>query len=189
MTRPRTAVATTLIVMDLDGVVSPVHGRTTWGDDVIVNPAWGGILASPLMCQRLERLADLPGLQFTWLSSWDAEMRSSLSDPFPGRHWPTIADATTAQSPSSKATGEDSWWKWDALQEWLVHNPKIDSIVWCDDHLARPRPTHRTGTYRRIARAWFHAHGYSALLISPRTDRGLTPAHLDQIEDHVASTN
>ena len=54
--------AETAVILDVDGVLSPVHGRTAWHDDVEAGNVFGPVLVSPALCARLERLATLPGV-------------------------------------------------------------------------------------------------------------------------------
>ena len=56
------------LIVDVDGVVSPVHGATAWGDDVD-----GGMRhtpVSPLLNGRLDALGDRPDVLPMWLTSW-----------------------------------------------------------------------------------------------------------------------
>ena len=71
------------LIVDIDGVVSPVHGRTAWGDDVTAGNVFGPVLVSPGLCARLDDLAQTPGLSCWWLTSWSVKMRAAMR-PFPG---------------------------------------------------------------------------------------------------------
>lgn len=53
--------ATKALVLDVDGVVSPVFGHTAWGDDIVAGHLFGPVFVSPTMCQPLDRLAAHPG--------------------------------------------------------------------------------------------------------------------------------
>ena len=54
---------TRALVVDVDGVVSPVHGHTAWGDDVVAGHVFGPVRVSPAMCARLDEIAELPNLR------------------------------------------------------------------------------------------------------------------------------
>jgi len=119
------------LVMDVDGVVAPVHGKTAWGDDVVAGRLFGPVLVSPTLCARLDELAAAPDVTGFWLTDWLPEARARM-DPFPGRDWASIA------RPPPSPTGR-TWTKWPAIQAWLDEHPEITTLVWCDDHLNRTR--------------------------------------------------
>jgi hypothetical protein len=158
---------TRAVIVDVDGVVSPVHGHTVWGDDQKAGNVFGPAFVSPAMCARLDLLASR--VPCWWLTSWDQEMRDAMY-PFPGRDWPTLA-----VQPQSVGR---SWWKWEAVKAWLSQHPRLQSVVWCDDHLG-------SGTRRARVRSQLQQRGLHVLLIAPQTSVGLTPDHLAQIEEHL----
>jgi hypothetical protein len=160
---------TRAVIVDVDGVVSPVGDTATpWNDDVVAGHVFGPVTVSPTLCTRLDALAATPGVSCWWLTSWTTQMRQSMH-PFPGPHWPVVADG-----PQAAAT-DDGWWKLQALESWLNSHPEVASVAWCDDHL---RSDHRAAAQRSLA-----ARGVRSLLISPRTNAGLTPAHLRRLEE------
>ncbi len=159
------------LILDVDGVVSPVHGHTAWGDDQVAGSLFGPVYVSPSMCARLEAVASRPGVSSWWLTSWDQQTRDSM-DPFVGRSWPALATATTAAG--------EGWWKWDAVQAWLDQGNVSRRLVWCDDHLSPP-------ARRDTIRQRLHDRGVDTLLIAPDTSVGLTPQHLEEIEAHLST--
>jgi hypothetical protein len=68
-----------------------------------------------------------------------------------------------------------TWWKRAALERWLDLHPEVDSLVWCDDHLASP--VRRASVTRRL-----ELRDVQSLLIAPKTTVGLTP-------DEIATTD
>ena len=50
------------LVMDVDGVVAPVHGKTAWGDDVVAGRLFGPVLVSPTLCARLDEHPEITTL-------------------------------------------------------------------------------------------------------------------------------
>ncbi|MFC4787373.1 HAD domain-containing protein [Nocardioides sp. MAHUQ-72] len=162
MSSPRKA-----LILDVDGVVSPVHGNTAWGDEVIAGHVFGPVAVSPAMCERLDLLGHAADLGCWWLPSWSAEMRARM-DPFPGRGWPAIAE-----EPNASTIGR-TWWKVTAVEAWLDRHPATRALAWCDDQLRGGRPS---AVRRRLG-----DRGLEPLLLSPRTSLGLTPAHLDLLE-------
>jgi hypothetical protein len=157
---------TRAVVVDVEGVVSPVHGHTAWGDDVVAGNVFGPVYTSPAMCRRLDELALVPGVSCWWLTSWTPQMRARM-DPFPGRDWPVVADQPSVGS----GPGRGRWWKPEALEAWLARHGDVTAIAWCDDHL---RPGARAAAVRRR----LASRGVDALLIAPDTAVGLTPDHL-----------
>lgn len=125
------------LVVDVDGVVSPVHpAGAVWGDEVTAGHLFGPVRVSPALCERLDALAALPGVVPLWLTSWPAESRARM-DPFPGRDWAAVIEQEDFRD---RVLDEDrlGWWKWDALREWLHQRRDVTSLVWCDDHLGLP---------------------------------------------------
>lgn len=159
------------VVFDVDGVVSPVHGHTAWGDDVVAGNVFGPVYVSPSLCARLDELANEPKVSCWWLTSWSAEMRAAM-DPFPGRGWPVIAEELGA--PRSRR-----WWKLVAVEDWLASRPAIRSVAWCDDHLANGM--RRAAVHRRL-----RGHGIDFLPIFPKTAVGFTPDHLTTLRDWLS---
>lgn len=158
------------LIVDVDGVVSPVHGRSRWGDDLVAGQLFGPVFVSPALCARLDLLDRAPDLSCCWLTSWSAAMRARM-DPFPGRAWPVIAEQDDVP-----VTGR-AWWKLTALEAWLDCHPEIGALAWCDDDIRGGRlPAVR----RRLA-----TRGLASLLLTPRVTVGLTPAHLDVLEAWV----
>lgn len=167
--------ATILVVVDLDGVVSPVHGATVWGNDVVAGLAFGPVAVSPTVCGYLDKLAAVPGVECAWLTSWSPRARAGL-DPFPGREWRTVGEPPM--------TGLRGWWKLAALEKDLGARPTagpnaVTALVWLDDHLANG--ARAASVRRRLAR-----FDVQLLLVAPATGSGLTPADLSDVEAFVA---
>ncbi|MEI2715369.1 MAG: hypothetical protein V9G04_19275 [Nocardioides sp.] len=195
------------LVLDVDGVVSPVHGSTAWGDDVDGYGAGrggiGNVPVSPRLNTALDDLARRPGVTAAWLTSWSRQLREGMV--FPGRNWPVVAHACPDSGPpvfdegaASRRAGErwrdNRWWKWWALDAWLRERPWIDTVVWCEDHLSRALWDHdndvdgpRDGalTQGAVAYVELKRRGIHALLISPATDTGLTPGDLARVRDFL----
>lgn len=157
------------IIVDVDGVVSPVHPTTSalpWGDEIVVGDVYGPVLVSPTLCSRLDALAQPPGVNCWWLTSWTTPMRHRMRH-FPGRDWPVIADPLTPPTPAG--TG---WWKLTAVESWLADHPEIHALAWLDDHLRGGRPSAVRRRLLNIERP---------LMIRPQTAAGLTPQHLRRL--------
>lgn len=165
-----TVQVTRALVVDVDGVVAPVGGHTAWGDDVIAGDVFGPVLTSPSLCDRLDRLADMPGLTCWWLSSWSARMRAGMA-PFPGRDWPTIGEGRV-EVPQQRDSAR--WWKLEVLRQWLDSHGEVTSLAWCEDHLSRRDVA--------VVQRWLALRGVASLLLVPKTAVGLTPRDLAELE-------
>lgn len=152
-----------VVICDVDGVVSPVHGHTAWEDDVVAGNVFGPVHVSPTLCARLDELAQMPTVTCWWLTSWTAEMRADMS-PFPGADWPVIGEPPP--SPSGRR-----WWKLAAVEGWLASHPGVRALAWCEDELANG--ARRAAVSRRL-----RASGLDFLPIAPDTAVGLSPEHL-----------
>ena len=164
-TPPRIAV-----ILDVDGVVSPVHPNTpTWGDEVRVGDVFGPVLVSPTLVARLDELHRHPGVECWWLTSWSSTMRARM-DLFPGRDWGAVAEG-------GDFPWRHGWWKLDGLAGWLSTR-NLTSMAWSDDDLrgGRPGAVHRMLSTNGVDQV---------LLMRPRTSVGLTPAHMTRLEQWV----
>lgn len=189
------------LILDVDGVVSPVHGHTAWGDDEVAGRVFGPVVVSPAMCRRLDELARDPGIESAWLTSWSHEMRRAIK-PLPGADWPEVARVGGLDD------DEVSWWKWHALRAWLNPRPQLTRLAWCDDHLTEdhladlefttrpPAAANHTAHDRApvlygpsAIRAHLAARGITSLLIAPQTDQGLTPQDLTRLAGFLASSD
>ncbi|WP_028650217.1 HAD domain-containing protein [Nocardioides halotolerans] len=183
------------LIVDVDGVVSPVHGHTAWGDDVVAGEVFGPVLVSPTLCRRLDQLAARPDLTTWWLTSWPAQLRDRM-DPFPGRTWPQI----TSQL-DDPGNPHPDWWKWTALMRWLDQQRAVNRLAWCDDHLTDTHLAETTeldelddasgltssqGDHTAYGistiRMTLAGHGIEPLLLAPRTSVGITPAQMTRLE-------
>ncbi|GAB3244314.1 HAD domain-containing protein [Nocardioides dilutus] len=191
------------LVVDVDGVISPVHGATAWGADVAGGPGLGYLPVSPALNTRLDALAERADVTAAWLTSWDAEMRHGMR--FPGASWTTVAhhfadsgppvyDEDAALLRAGEQWRDCRWWKWWALENWLTEHPEIDAVVWCDDDLGRAFFDF-TGaadveegwalTRGMFASVELERRGVRALLLAPATATGLTPSALELIENFL----
>lgn len=89
--------------------------------------------------------------------------------PFPGKYWAEVP------GPVGEILGEDEWWKLAALEAWLDGQREVRDLAWCDDHLLGDRPA--------AARRNLDSRGVRPLLLAPRTEVGLTPEHMDQLDE------
>lgn len=168
------------VVLDVDGVVSPLDGVSEWGDDVTAGFLFGTVRVSPTLCSRLDQFGGCSIVECWWLTSWTASMRLEMH-PFPGREWPALADPKDPDvyrgKPSLLFEGEP-WWKWEAIDRWLATGGAPAGLIWCDDHLSGPD---NTWLLHDLVKEELDGRGVPSLLVVPQRALGLTPSHLDQI--------
>lgn len=171
-----------LVVVDVDGVVTPVHGTTRWADDVTAGHLFGDVHVSPALVGHLDTLAAVPGVSCLWLTDWSPDLRARM-DPFPGRTWPAL---TRDAAPP----GARGWWKLTALEEWLTDRLEeagpgggkdiFRSVAWLDDDL-------RSGSRAAACRRRLGALGVDALLVAPHTNVGITPEEMSVLGEWVSA--
>lgn len=163
-----------VVVLDVDGVVSPVRPiAPVWPDMVVAGRVIGPVLVSRSVCTRLDALHRLPGVECRWLTSWTQEMRSDMS-PFPGRDWKAVMEA---DDPRATAPGS-SCWKQRALETWLERHLNVHAVAWCDDDLR--------GGRLHTARRQLGAYRADSMVLAPRPEVGLTPELLEKLETWAA---
>jgi hypothetical protein len=191
------------LVLDVDGVLSPLHGHTAWGDDQVAGDLFGPVDISPSLVRRLEAIADQPHVLAAWLTDWPPRIRARMRG-FPGQDWPDIGDAHRHQLPRGPDRG---WWKPQALRAWLDDQPSVIRLAWCDDDLAFPRTDTTRDTDldlipllgrdalagRRLfapgsTQAELHLPTLAVLLTAPDPSAGLTVAEIDRIEGFLGTS-
>lgn len=185
---------TVAIAMDIDGVVSPIDGPTTFGDDHIAGHMLGPVPVSPTLTRRLDAIAGHPDVTAVWLTTWPASNRLTMIG-FPGRDWP---DLKPPPAPA-EAADPDQWWKPVVLRRWVDAQPQLRLLIWCDDDILPPLDELQplTGRLPSSAQRIVTSRTASpilelmigdlpAALFVPDTHHGLTSADLDRIEGLIA---
>jgi hypothetical protein len=190
------------LVLDVDGVLSPLHGHTTWGDDQIAGDLFGPVNISPKLVRRLEGIAGQPHVIAAWLTDWPPRLRARMRG-FPGPDWTDIGQAHRHSLPR----GPGTWWKPPALRAWLDDQPSVTRLAWCDDDLALPRSGatgqtdldlipllgHAALAGRRLFapntnQAEVPLTGLSVLLTAPSPDTGLTATEVERVDRFLTPT-
>lgn len=173
----------TVLLLDVDGVVTPLAGCTAWGDDVPASRSRLRISVSPTMCAHLDEIGRRDDVRPYWLTSWEDDMRAQM-DPFPGRHWPSLP--TSVQGTAGVFRGwpvADVWWKWAVVAKYFQDDP-ISRVVWCDDRFDVPAAPERSSKTRRsLIESWLSERGIESLILASDPWIGLTPHDLKTIED------
>lgn len=186
-----TSTGRTVVIVDVDGVLSPVHPTgPTWEDEESAGYLFGPVLVSPTLSRRLEDLHQRDGVECCWLTSWTAEMRADMTG-FPGRRpnreWRAVVDGVPVNVSDDSEPEGAGWWKLDALLEWLRANPDITAIAWLDDHLNAQGEFDgfREGRLDVVRAALAEAGITHTHLVCTSTEVGLTPADMDELEQWV----
>lgn len=157
-----------LLVLDVDGVISPVGRSNAWNDLRMVEDAPYWLLISRSMG---DALADLPA-ERVWLTSWDHLANEWVApalgwSPLPVVEWP---DGPRARPNHLKLEG---------LEAFLDPSPDPpERLVWCEDTLADPG---LEGAAREALSDIHH------LLLAPDPAVGLTPEDIHGIERFLRS--
>lgn len=172
------------IVMDIDGVIIPIDGSTTFGDDQIAGHMLGPVTISPTLARRLDDIARRPNVTAVWLTSWPTKNRLKMTG-FPGRDWPDLKPSTL----SGESPDPDAWWKPVTLRCWLNQQPQLRRLVWCDDGILhslddlQPLTDHRAVRWENASPVLEVVVGdLPASLLVPCARQGLTAMDLDRIE-------
>ena len=196
--------AVPLWLLDVDGVLNAVALQpdyevwTQWRRGVARTDyrtrAWP-IQWAPAVVEALCSCRACGRVEITWLTTWASDANDELATLL-GMPLLPVAGAPPRRvrpSPQSVAAGEASgthavvagadaedpltgrWWKFDVVRRLAGDNPRR-RLVWTDDDLA----------IEPEVMAWMRAHT-SSLLIAPDPRHGLTPAHLQAIDQFLSA--
>ena len=154
-----------LIILDVDGTVSPLGDKSPWKDAENLPGSVYDILVSREMGRRLEAL---PGRR-VWLSDWGWKANASVA-PCLGWEQPIPAFSRPLRNRDAWDVDQDHWWKLAAARD-LVEEFRVP-FVWADDHL-KDNPE---------VKRWAQRSGLPHLLLRPDSRVGLTPSDLTRME-------
>lgn len=154
------------LLLDVDGVLNPVCERPpdTWPDYGVREVDGWHVTCSAAMAARLSAIAGRT--EAVWLTTW-----GDRAVPL-GRGIGLAIDAVAPRGPESPL----GWWKLDAAQAMWAGDAR--PFVWIDDDVP----------FDAAARRWTEplAEAGQCLVVAPDTQVGLTPAHLDEVEEFLA---
>lgn len=157
------------ILLDVDGVLNAVTrdpDPSQWGDWQTEVVRGFTITFSRSVGAALTRLAETPGVEIQWLTTW-AEMANDHISPLVG-----IPICTVAGAPPWR---EVEWWKLVVARD--LYEADSTPFVWIDDDLGSQSDD---GASR-----WVQSLNGRALGIRPDTRKGLTPRLLSEVEQFV----
>lgn len=162
-----------IIALDVDGALSPV---TTAGDELDPKlKAWDSYSqGSPKSFEAwiadgvldfLKSVHEKGRAEIRWHTSWGSAVHWSLEPDFGLPHWERIPEVSSTK-----------WWKLAALEEVHQSNPET-RIVWIDDDISKK-------VRHKKVDELFNGKCFT---VSPNKRIGLTPKHLQQIDDFLMS--
>lgn len=160
------------IYLDVDGVLNAVNdGTPQWGwEDAPVRVKANGwsITYSPAVVSLFNELAETPGLEVFWLTTWchDAPTKLAPEIGLRGETWQVVGyDHWRDAEPKV-------WWKLPAIREHL--DGFTGGVLWIDDDLI----------WDSAARAWLHENPH-VVGLSPHSQVGITRKQGGIIRDFV----
>lgn len=159
------------ILLDVDGVLNAVDiwDPPDWDNWLIKECNGFNILHSLDMGERIAELNAVDGVEILWLTTWELEANKWIAPLF---GWPNFYLAGQRDFSTMERW---NWWKFPLAK--ALWDKDQTPFVWLDDDLKWEQP----------ALDWLDEVGDDALGISPDTNAGLTVAHMEQIEQFVAS--
>ncbi len=155
-------------LLDVDGVLNAVNrkppvGRGHW-QHFEQKRCNGYILTwAPELIERIRALVDAGKVDIHWLTTW-----WNMIHELPWREWHGLQVANTEQEYRAHC----EWWKLPVAQRLYQPGRKM---VWTDDDLR----------FVRGAQDWLADKRQDVLAIAPHTMLGLSPAHMDAIDNFL----
>lgn len=156
-------------LLDVDGVMNAVQmpgkvptGPGMWTEWEMTSANGFGITWSPQLVKRMNDLVVADKVEIVWLTTW----WDNIEDlPFPDWHGFRVANTR------EEYLSHVSWWKLPVVQR--LYSPD-QKMVWTDDDI----------DYDREAVDWLTGK-HNILPICPKTLIGITPNHMDKIEEFL----
>lgn len=142
--------ASTLVVLDVDGTISPISPRDGSGE-----PMWATPVAEPVLA-ALQELVSRPGVTLGWVTSWAPGMLQWL-----------VRERLSGRLDAPYLPDEDDWergWRARSIVK-TVALTNVDAVVWIDDMAVR------STLVRGLARAGLDP---AVLVIRPDKHVGVT---------------
>ena len=159
--------------LDIDGVINSypapkAHMIKKYGEYKLAIYGEYMLWYSPRVIDFINAVNASGLVEVVWLTTWKDEAPREFAPRVGLDHFPTITD----DSGADHSWGTD-WWKWRRVRDFLGDNEGNRRVVWTDDDLSR-----------RIKEAFWYRYDpekTNSLLLTPMSNPGLTPDHLDSI--------
>jgi hypothetical protein len=165
------------ILLDVDGVLNAVCTEPNtqhWDDwDSAVCNGFT-ITYSATVGERLLRLAELPGVELLWLTTWEHEANTWIGPLFGWPPFDVIERHDLSQTGWGRSVSSGPWWKFVEAKKLWDADPV--PFVWIDDDLRFDADG---------ATEWIGSLDGKALGVCPYVREGLTPDLVDHIESFV----
>lgn len=178
------------LFQDIDGVINvlPKHVGNldtrphlrVWKEWDVVQVGEYTITYSPELITHLNRISQK--VDVVWLTTWREEADRDFApavglNPFPFANPQGREDAWFSGAADFKANPENRWWKLNAV---LEHVESTEApFIWVDDEL-------RSHTKQLLKRK-LGVTNRAALMLIPAQNTGMTPEHINQIDNFVDS--
>lgn len=167
-------------LLDVDGVINsigrPATGTAHRSVDLVVQEWPVVVWYQPDIVDRINALHRAGRAHVAWLTTWDHEAADVLAPAIGLDDFPIVTEppGTYAKHPGSRLG--HTWWKLAAAHAELARAPR-PALIWTDDEISDDV---RAATKAR----WPEL---PTLMLRPLEMPGLTPEHLDRIEDFLSS--
>jgi len=154
-------------LLDVDGVLNALDKRSKDWPHYETPVCRGYVIRyAPALIERMDALVAADKVEIVWLTTW---WDNIIHLPFTNWHGYRVANTEDEYNAFRKFSGSYDWWKRPVAQRLYTPGQKM---IWTDDDLA----------FDRVSVEWVKSVYPDVLGISPNTNHGLTPAHLDTIE-------
>ena len=162
----------TLIALDVDGVLVPFDPRTVGSDVTWITCQDYDHATRPEVISELARMTSQADVIGVWLSPWGSEAAAAFGDHF-GSDWPALT-----REPDQMVSPR-YWWRADALADHLASSEGITKAIWCEDDADNFSDHGSIARLREVC----ESRGIELYFISPDSRTGMLRVHLDAIAE------
>lgn len=163
-----------LVLLDVDGVVSPLfprHREPEFDDEWVAVYPHFRMYAHRDVVRWLRWLDARDGIAVAWLSSWEGEA-TALASALGTSTWRAYTRADVNPDVGDEVAG---WWKARVVWGLLEGHPDL-RVVWCDDDI---------NIHRRLKLRLRQAFGDRVLVVIPQRELGLTATAMSLVDGFI----
>ena len=160
----------TLIALDVDGVLVPFDPRTVGSDITWITCQDYDHATRPEVISELARMTSADGVEGVWLSPWGHEAPMAFGEHF-GSTWPALI-----REPNQMVSAR-YWWRADALADHIAASQGITKVIWCEDDADNFSDHGSIARLREVC----ESRGIELYFISPDSRAGMLRSHLNAI--------